>query len=169
MSLENNQPVKSDDNQEHSTKVDNSRRSFAKKSAAIAPVIMTLANRSAWGAGSQICAANQSLIGIQSYQVNANISHYGTLIPNTLWKNPGNWKSAIELVPGNSVTYATLIANLSAGGLTAYQTASQLNSTYYPPFPSGLLTTAASLADYTTFYQCAGGDNINLPAGFHGL
>jgi hypothetical protein len=50
VSLENNQPVKSDDNQEHSTKVDNSRRSFAKKSAAIAPVIMTLANRSAWGA-----------------------------------------------------------------------------------------------------------------------
>jgi hypothetical protein len=55
VSLENNQQVKSDDNQEHSTKVDNSRRSFAKKSAAIAPVIMTLANRSAWGAGANAC------------------------------------------------------------------------------------------------------------------
>jgi hypothetical protein len=66
VSLENNQQVKSDENQEHSAKVDNSRRSFAKKSAAIAPVIMTLANRSAWGAGiSNACVG--SGLAFQSY------------------------------------------------------------------------------------------------------
>ncbi len=66
MSLENNQQVKSDENQEHSAKVDNSRRSFAKRSAAIAPVIMTLANRSAWGAGiSNACVG--SGLAFQSY------------------------------------------------------------------------------------------------------
>ncbi len=49
MSLENNEQVKSDENQEGDRKVDNSRRSFAKKSAAMVPVVFTLANRSAWG------------------------------------------------------------------------------------------------------------------------
>jgi hypothetical protein len=54
VSLENNQQVKSDENQQANRKVDNSRRSFAKKSAAIAPIVLTLANRSAW-AGTNIC------------------------------------------------------------------------------------------------------------------
>jgi hypothetical protein len=47
VSLENNQQVKSDENQEHSAKVDNSRRSFARKSVVVAPMMMTLVNRSA--------------------------------------------------------------------------------------------------------------------------
>ncbi len=169
MSLENNQQVKSEENQQANREVDNSRRSFAKRSAAMVPVVFTMANRSAWGAGSEFCAVNQSLIGIQSYQVKANMSHYAYPVANTSWKDPTNWKLAIQTVSGNSVTYADLINVLSREDLTAYQTASQLNNKYYFPFPSALLTTEAILSDYTTFYICAGGDSVTLPSDFKGL
>jgi len=93
MSLENNQPVKSDENQEHSAKVDNSRRSFAKKSAAIAPVILTLANRSAWG-GTNICSQS----GFASYNnVGFIESHVVTNTPNGIsWKTYSSWKSSFD-------------------------------------------------------------------------
>jgi hypothetical protein len=97
VNLENNQPVKSDDNQEHSTKVDNSRRSFAKKSATIAPVILTLANRSAW--------ANSCVFsGFQSFAIAAklgkNLSHGAFTPPSgSGWKNSIGWFSQVNTFP----------------------------------------------------------------------
>ncbi len=132
MSLENNQPVKSDENQEADRKVDNSRRSFAKKSAAIAPVIMTLANRSAWGG--EFCVGNQSVQGFDSYAGGLGMNSHTTKTPQSNWKNPGYWLnntnswpsgfSAGTLPSAPSIEYQ----QLQSGGLAAYQMASVLNN-----------------------------------------
>lgn len=150
--------------------VDQSRRSFAKVGAAVVPVVMTLANRSAWGAGSQLCDANQSLAGIQSYQAVANQSHYASNVANNSWKTPEQWVAAIN----GDTTYQTLIDALTSGGINSYNTASALNLKYYPPFPVVLVDNGnVTLLDYQTFYEnpngpCAAGDN-SLPTGFDGL
>lgn len=77
--------------------VDKSRRTFA-KAGVVAPVIMTLANRSAWGGGKRSCG---TISGFQSYAKAGNVdpSGTGTYVPPT--PNPpghycgpytsGNW------------------------------------------------------------------------------
>ena len=75
--------------------VDESRRSFSKKGL-IAPVIMTLANRSAWGANA--CVGS----GFQSYsdavQNNRTLSHAAAnpdgISPYANWKTPSDWGGA---------------------------------------------------------------------------
>jgi hypothetical protein len=89
VSLENNQQVKSDENQQANRKVDNSRRSFAKKSAAIAPIVLTLANRSAW-AGTNICQS-----GFASYTTPGFVvSHMANQPPSgSQWRNYIGWRT----------------------------------------------------------------------------
>lgn len=170
MSSESNKAVKPGDSQNAQQKVDRSRRSFTKVGAAVVPVMMTLANRSAWGAGSQLCDANQSLAGIQSYQAVANQSHYASNVANIHWKTPQQWLLAIN---GNT-TYQSLIDALTPLDINSYNTASALNLRYYPPFPVALVDNGSvTLLDYKTFYEnpngpCAAGDN-SLPVGFNGL
>jgi hypothetical protein len=85
MTIEN-QETDSSVSQDANLKVDNSRRSFAKKSAAIAPVIMTLANRSAW-AGTNMCTQS----GFHSFNVQGAIHSHIEHIPNPKWKYPADW------------------------------------------------------------------------------
>ncbi|ATG91234.1 hypothetical protein [Methylomonas koyamae] len=54
--------------------VDKSRRTFA-KAGVVAPVIMTLANRSAWGGGKRSCG---TISGFQSYAKAGNVDPSGT-------------------------------------------------------------------------------------------
>ena len=98
MSLENNQQVKSDENQQANRKVDNSRRSFAKRSAAIAPVIMTLANRSAWGAGiSNACVG--SGLAFQSY---ITATDKGIALSHHVKTQVSGWLKPKQSLPGGS-------------------------------------------------------------------
>ncbi len=164
MSLENNEQVKSDDNQEHSAKVDNSRRSFAKKSAAIAPVIMTLANRSAWG-GTNVCSNS----GWNSFHAAGNrIASHPAIVKNNQWKSYTYWATATSwpgsfnpststvadivggMYPGDTALAQTA---LSAGGLKAYRIATVLNNTQSTGIPSFLLTDLASEQDFIDFYN----------------
>lgn len=86
MSSESNKVVKPDESQNSQQTVDQSRRSFAKVSAAVVPVMMTLANRSAWG-GTNICTQS----GFASFtNQNGRVSHSANH-PNPLWKTPVNW------------------------------------------------------------------------------
>lgn len=143
MNLENNQPVKSDENQEHSTKVDNSRRSFAKKSAAIAPVILTLANRSAWGG--EFCVVTQSVTGVASY---TPLSSHTKATRNSNWVTPSGWKSWRDSqAPGtrypgltgrqSNSAYAAFSTNSSS--LDSYRWASLINSYLPGGFPAMFL------------------------------
>lgn len=66
MNLEDSKIVKTDESQSTSPKVDNSRRSFAKRSAVIAPVIMTLANKTALGATPYHCTVSGQQSGNHS-------------------------------------------------------------------------------------------------------
>lgn len=106
MSLENNQQVKSDENQEHSAKVDNSRRSFAKKSAAMVPVVFTLANRSAWGREIDQCTQS----GFTSLAAGSVTAIYNKrtfnpqppVAPNNTELNYRNW-AILNNLPGDTL------------------------------------------------------------------
>jgi hypothetical protein len=173
VSLENNEQVKSDDNQEHSAKVDNSRRSFAKRSAAIAPVIMTLANRSAWAG--EFCSVNQSVTGLVS---NAPALNSHTVVtPNSNWRTPAYWKDWLlpnTTYPGLNSTQtanAKQAFDTSTDNLNAYRFASRINNANSAGFPAMFLpngyyyeasqnsvnpTRQQALAAYRLFYSnCA--------------
>mgnify|MGYP001208070115 CR=1 FL=1 len=66
--------------------VDQSRRSFAKAGAVLAPVMMTLANRSAWAGGNH-CTSFEAF---KSYVANPAMSH-GFASEITVWKTPSEW------------------------------------------------------------------------------
>lgn len=152
---------KKGNNSVESQTVDKSRRSFSKKGV-IAPVIMTLANRSAWGG--EFCVANQSATGILSFA--AGLNSLTTVTPITDWKTPQEWNiifAAATLPPGYSlptgVDYSTAqtILNTWNGSdpqrLAAYQMASQLNAVNYGGFPSLFTDGIASLEQYQIFYN----------------
>lgn len=86
MSSESNKVVKPDERQNAQQTVDQSRRSFAKVGAAVVPVMMTLANRSAWG-GTNICTQS----GFTSFTNQNGVVSHSANNPNPLWKNPENW------------------------------------------------------------------------------
>ncbi len=172
MSLENNQQVKSDDNQEHSAKVDNSRRSFAKRSAAIAPVIMTLANRSAWG-GTNVCSNS----GWNSFHEAGNrIASHEAIVKNTNWQSYDNWQStpttswpsphtgitsptAISVIlskyPASvyADTVALAVDVLASGGINAYRIATVLNEQQSSGIPLFLFSALAIEDDFIAFYK----------------
>lgn len=164
MSLENNEQVKSGENQEHSAKVDNSRRSFAKKSAAIAPVIMTLANRSAWG-GTNVCSNS----GWNSFHAAGNrIASHAAIVPNNQWKYYTYWATApgwpggfdpltstVEDIVGGIYPGDITLAStaLGAGGLKAHQIATVLNNLQSPGVPEYLLSASAEIKDFDDFYK----------------
>ncbi len=172
MSLENNQPVKSDKNQQADRKVDNSRRSFAKKSAAIAPVIMTLANRSAWG-GTNVCSNS----GWNSFHDAGNrIASHAAIVKNTNWKSYGNWgltptaswpsphtgltsPTAISVIHSKypasvyTDTVALAVDVLDLGGIDAYRIATVLNEQQSSGIPDFLFTAFAIDNDFIAFYS----------------
>lgn len=92
MNAEDSKIVETDESQNVHQSVDKSRRSFS-KSGLIAPVIMTLANRSAWGANACIGS------GFQSYSAavknGQTLSHAapitGSGSPYASWKTPSEW------------------------------------------------------------------------------
>jgi hypothetical protein len=115
MNVKDSKIVESDESQNIRQPMDKSRRSFAKKSAAIAPVIMTLANRSAWG-GTNMCSQS----GFQSFAapgaVLSNVAH----VKNTNWRNPNGtngWSSttswpvgfgrATKIAPGGNIKFTS--------------------------------------------------------------
>lgn len=111
MSAENNKAVKSDESQNPKQTVDTSRRSFAKASAVFAPVMMTLANRSAWG-GTNICTES----GWNSYQgQNGNVSH-AAHVKNAAWKKPSDTSTMLGWHETTSWPSAFGIATDSGGG-----------------------------------------------------
>jgi hypothetical protein len=75
--------------------VDESRRSFSKKGL-IAPVIMTLANRSAWG-GTNMCTQS----GFASYQDQGKFVSHAAHEGNNGWKSPSGW-AGVDPWPSNS-------------------------------------------------------------------
>ena len=93
MSLENNQSPDSQENQQDNGNINSSRRSFAKTSAAVAPVIMTLVNRSAWGANACIGSGFQSYsTAVKNGQTHSHAAPNpdGTS-PYANWKTPAEW------------------------------------------------------------------------------
>lgn len=83
MKSEDQKEIKLENDQNIGLSVDKSRRSFSKKSL-VAPVIMTLANRSAWGANA--CVGS----GFGSYSIAATKPSHSPLVPISGWKQPKN-------------------------------------------------------------------------------
>jgi hypothetical protein len=88
MEYKNNEQNSASESQKAPEQVDNSRRSFAKVGAIVAPIIMTLANRSAWA--TDTCSQS----GFTSFS-NANhaVSNVAN-VKNTNWKTPAAWALA---------------------------------------------------------------------------
>ena len=84
MSTENDQVIKADESQNTTQTVDKSRRSFARMGA-VAPIIMTLASKTALGETPYNCTASGIQSGNQS-------SHPGVVICG-LGFSPGAWKT----------------------------------------------------------------------------
>lgn len=87
MSAESNKTVEPNESQNTKIPVDESRRSFAKVGVGIFPVMMTLANRSAWGANACLGSGFQSYS--QAVDNNVVLSHAATnRSTNLKWKKP---------------------------------------------------------------------------------
>lgn len=86
MNLKDQKEEVSPESQKSGRNIDNSRRSFSKKGL-IAPVIMTLANRSAWGANACLATGFQSYAAaVANGQV---LSHAAPDLTATVgWKSP---------------------------------------------------------------------------------
>jgi hypothetical protein len=173
VSLENNEQVKSDGNQEHSAKVDNSRRSFAKKSAALAPIIMTLSNRTAWAQGDNgHCTSHAAFL---SYAANPTISHaHAAQVPG--WLSPSGWSSSTNSSNLNATINAikagedqnstisevwtdfgndptTVIQALQTSSTLKYDIASRLNMQVNPHTILQDLIANDNLNEYSAFYN----------------
>jgi hypothetical protein len=83
MKSEDQKEIKLENDQNIGLSVDKSRRSFSKKGL-VAPVIMTLANRSAWGANA--CVGS----GFGSYSIAVTKPSHSALVPISGWKQPKN-------------------------------------------------------------------------------
>lgn len=145
-----------------STSVNKSRRSFSKWGVA-APVIMTLANRSAW-AETNTCTPS----GFQSAR--AGIASHTTTRSNPNWLSPIGWKSidkATWPVPASTTLGSTTLGAaiddfgspnpIPGSDLAGYHAASILNNALSPMpefFMPGI--GAATLPEYQDFYtNCA--------------
>ena len=87
--------IKTAENPDVIHSVDESRRSFSKKGL-IAPVILTLANRSAWG-GTNMCTQS----GFASYQDQGKVVSHAAHVGNNGWKSPSDW-AGVDPWPSNS-------------------------------------------------------------------
>ncbi|WP_150049906.1 MULTISPECIES: hypothetical protein [Methylomonas] len=154
---EKNQQFKNAPEQDHGTHVDESKRRFAKRGAALAPVIMTLANKSSWAG--EFCVANQSVNGIVSFANQTN--SYTTATPNTEWKTPEEWETYLDTNPPPSIVFPTgyhsihsvLMKLESSDAKVVYMMASQLNDANYGGFPEVLTSGNATVSEYETFYD----------------
>lgn len=160
MNVKDTKIVESDETQSISQPLDKSRRSFAKKSAAIAPVIMTLANRSAW-AGTNPCTES----GFKSFTAPGAVHSHVVYVPNTNWKKPNGpngwtdinsvWPSGYgraekqlsgkftspDLVWSGEIDLAALIALEPPTGTTKYLQNTTTGVTYFDALkPSDLLS-----------------------------
>lgn len=84
-----NQETGSSVSQDASLKIDNSRRSFAKKSATIAPVLMTLANKTALGATPYHCTVSGQQSGNHS-------GNHDFTTPCNVGFSPGAWMTPLS-------------------------------------------------------------------------
>ena len=110
MKSKNNQQITVSDSQKSAEQVNKSRRSFAKVGAIVAPVIMTLANRSAWA--TDTCSQS----GFTSFS-NANhaVSNVAN-VKNTNWKTPSAWSTVGTWPTGfGKATYSTSSTKFMSG------------------------------------------------------
>ena len=155
-----NQETDSSMSQDANLKVDNSRRSFARKSVGILPAVMVLANRPAW-AETSICGG--SGLAFQSFYNagKADISHHlATADENPIWKTPRYWGSTPNNLP-QAYQNDTSKTTLNNGAISAYQLASTINNQVYGNFPPIFLSGGEFYENfdaYQTFYGICASD-----------
>lgn len=166
------------DNHKENQEVDRSRRSFSKLGVAL-PVMMTLANKSAW-AQTSMCGG--SGLAFQSF-MNAGqvaISHHvvpDSETPNEAWKLPEYWGQFPPPL-GLPAEYHNQDSRniLNGGDVEAYKLASVINNTVepFPPvfLPGGEYYETNNIDAYQTFYGiCASAEQPSsaITSFFQGL
>lgn len=111
MEYKNNEQNSASESHKAPEQVDSSRRSFAKIGAVVAPIIMTLTNRSAWA--TDTCSQS----GFTSFS-NANhaVSNVAN-VKNTNWKTPTTWSTAGTWPTGYGKATYTGSSNKFSSGL----------------------------------------------------